>query len=325
MKLCEGFEPHVLDLFSDTDKSMKNWQDYSDLRVHTLADLAIETSGLNLVRLIFIGQDSIDSRYGDYHLQKLKQSIEILENQDIACDLAVWNITVSENFPLSETALWLLKRSESIVFRDNASDIALTKSAIQIGLQKFDLSSVYLLGIKREIDSEALNSGNIGLSVGHQILKYQQEILEMYRNLELAVPNVLLNLDSREYPFAKSDLVSGSTVGKFIGAEFQELEAHEHTDFYHELDSMISQLRNISSVQTSRYHVSISALILGRKVELFAYNEKFAVLTQHWKNPTTLKVQDITYFSIEPILNRSSFLEETAHSWRMEALRFLSN
>ncbi len=324
MKLCEGSAPHVLDLFGDTDKSMKNWQDYSDLRVHTLADLALQSNGLNLVHLIFIGQDSIDSRYGDFHLQKLKQSIEILENQNIACRLAIWNITVSESFPLSETALWLLERSESVVFRDNATDVALKNSAIQIGLQNFDLSSVYLLGINREIDFETRNSGKIGLSVGREILKHQQEIFEMYQDLELAIPNVLLNLDSREYPFVESDRISGLSVGKTIGAKLHELEAHEHTDFYHELDSKLSQLSNLSSVQTSRYHVTISALILGRKVELFAHNEKFEVLTRHWKNSLTIKLKTISYFSIEPILNRSSFLEETAQSWRKETLRFLS-
>jgi hypothetical protein len=317
LQLLQDFNPRILDLFSDLEPSMQNWSDYQDLSTATRDTIGKQIDGHEVVNIVYLAQDSIDSRYGDFHLSRLSEVITGLGHLGIECELTIWNATLSASYPLSKIALKLIKTARAIVFRDCASSAVLESYAIKNISQIFDLSTVYLLREKCLPDDKFERSGAIGLSMGHQILKYKQSISETYRELQLLPPNELLNLDSRVYPFAESDISSGLEIAKTLGVSLNSKNFISDIRFYSDLRRKLDTLKEVRLVQTSRYHVAIASLILERPVDLFAYNEKFNVLSQIWTQSGSCNRGSVSYSHIEPVLKNSMSLSDTLNQWKL--------
>jgi hypothetical protein len=317
LDLMQDCDPYILDLFSGLEPSMNDWSDFEDLNSATMHTIKEQMDGKKRAKVIYIAQDSIDSRYGDFHLLRLAEVITGLEQFGVDCDLIFWNATLSANYPLSEVALKLLKKSHSIIYRDRESGEVLKSYKVRNTSQIFDLSSVYLLKEKiRHIDKRA-TSGAIGLSMGHQILEHRQDIIQTYRELQLLPPNKLLNLDSRVYSFKETDILTGLKIAETLGVSLNPKQPTSEIQFYADLQSKLDSLKGVSLVQTSRYHVAIASLILEQPVDLFAYNKKFDVLFQIWTQSSHFHSGTISYSHIEPALTNPQSLTHALDQWKM--------
>ena len=317
LDLLQDCDPYILDLFSGLESSMSEWSDYEDLNTVTMDTIKEQMDGKKRAKVVYIAQDSIDSRYGDFHLLRLVEVIAGLERFGIDCELIFWNATLSANYPLSEVALKLLKKSRSVIYRDRASGEVLKSYEVRNTSQIFDLSSAYLLKEKIRYNDKCSTTGAIGLSMGHQILKHRQDVIQTYRELQLLPPNTLLNLDSRVYSFAETDILTGLKIAETLGVWLNRKQPTSEIQFYADLQSKLDSLKEVSLVQTSRYHVAIASLILERSVDLFAYNEKFDVLFQIWTQSSQFHSGTISYSHIEPALTNPQSLTYTLDQWKM--------
>ena len=113
LELVNKNETFIIDLFSGTNPSLREWSEFEDINVIRFDQLSNWDHSSRKVKVILLGQDSMDSRYGDFHLIRAKQAIDLVKTSANSVDVAIWNFTLSPKYPVSETALSLFHGSTS--------------------------------------------------------------------------------------------------------------------------------------------------------------------------------------------------------------------
>lgn len=269
----------ILDLFSRLDPGLPNWSHYSDLETVTLENL----ESVRAEALVFLAQDTLDGRYGEFHIERLWQSIEILDSSSPGRGLpvAIWNVTAEKQAQMGMSAQRLLSRASQIIVRDKPGLNWLSSSGFQADVAP-DLASI---GISRalKLQKGATSIGTVDVvSLGWHALEHFEELKQFLQD-EIR-PNILqmFILDERFYKHQPSDVeVSLRLLSKLdmnCWVNIHSLSVTEKTSTNSHLCNMVASISGGKSFTTSRHHASLGRLLSGRSVNVVAYNSKFAAL-----------------------------------------------
>jgi hypothetical protein len=278
-KLFSRREVVFLDLFSGLDKGIPNWSHYSDIATVTPQEL----SSVEARSLVFIAQDTLDGRYGEFHLEKLRQSIEILDSNLSAgvLPIAVWNITAEESNELGPEAKWLLSRASQIIARDASGYNWTSSSGFEAGVAP-DLASVGISEALLVQIGPSTSEPTDVLSVGWQAIEHFEELGKFLEND--VHPSILemFILDERIYRHQPGDLEVSLRLFAQLDTNswvnIHSLGLHEKTSTISHLSNMVASISRGKSFTTSRYHGAMARLLSGKPVNVVAHNSKFSGL-----------------------------------------------
>jgi polysaccharide pyruvyl transferase WcaK-like protein len=327
LKLAQGRKVVLIDIFAGLESSMQEWKDFGDLTVINATDLRSKSLDFSTAKIVILGQDTMDSRYGDFHLLRMLEVIDYLNSQLKKTNLAIWNISLSEKFILSDTSLKLFRMADSIVFRDEITKPVLSLYNINNGIRAFDLSSVAFAKKKKLPFStkKIQESSCIGLALGNQIEDKSKTIIGLIKKGLIPKPNRVFEFDQRKYSMIKSDLEVGASLMNQVKLPFL-LNPNEILDnLDHTIDSMISQLQMSQFLITSRYHVSLACLYLGIPFVVFTYNEKYLILSETFRAEIVGNYDNLTVLEFKHSkVNRYRFKQKTM-TWQKIGRSFFRN
>jgi hypothetical protein len=325
LELTSGTEQMVIDLFTNLHNEMKDWTDFTDINAISIEELrSLRTRGKQIC-VIYLAQDSLDSRYDDYHLLQLQRAIAILKEKSKKVRLAIWNLTASEEYEFSEVAIALLKFSTCVVPRDERSRKMLAKYGANPINEIFDLSSVFLYGIRCHGLNHPRNveSNRVSVNFGHQIVPFKETLISLYSKGILVTPDTVLILDSREYPDLLSDKTMAIDLFRDSGVRYEINEAEDLNEFFFDINQKIESINRSILVQTSRYHVAIAALFFQVNCVLIAYNNKFDVIHNFAKSEKVFEDENISIYDLSDKALDENKIRDSVVRWKEAAEHFL--
>jgi hypothetical protein len=325
LELTAGTDQMVIDLFNNLHNEMKDWTDFTDINAISIEDLrSLRTNGKQIC-VIYLAQDSLDSRFDDYHLLQLQKALEILREKSKKVRFAIWNLTASEEYEFSETAMTLLKFATCVVPRDEVSRKMLAKYGANPINEIFDLSSVFLYGVQSHVLSDPFhfNSSRVSVNFGHQIVPFKETLIQLYSKGILVAPDTVLILDSREYPDVLSDKMMAIDLFRDSGVKYEINEAENLNEFFLDLNQKIKGINGSILVQTSRYHVAIAALFFQINCVLITYNNKFDVIHNFAKSKKVFENEKISIYDLADDALDEIKIRDSVVRWKNIAEHFL--
>lgn len=282
-----NFDVQLVDLHCDLDSNgtQASWSEASLLP--TLKGLSRSIEALrsceNTPIIIFLGQDSVDGRYGDYHIRRV---LDLKASTRTECTLLTWNATFSPTAELVGAVADLLHQSQMVV-RDSQSLMAVEKA----GFQGTFLPDLVIASCERFALITNLTKGSdsdrgsvLGVCLGPQCLSLDSNMILEHLRIELALGDSselqYFEADTRAYSHLPRDLDVAKEI--FRDTASVELTTEWKWEWGKDLDGELVRYANhllqFSSVVTSRQHLSTLCSVLGIPVTCLAYNPKFVGL-----------------------------------------------
>lgn len=286
-----SYQTVLFDLHCDLDSNLQlqSWALYSPWTViegHGGCWDFLENSH-EPVFLLFLGQDTVDGRFGELHIQRI---LELLGQSSVS-ELWVCNATVDPEARLSDPVKNLLSQSQVWV-RDRGSLETLhgAEIAAEMMTDSVVLSANHLAsGFVSRRKTKGRIGFSLGLCIGPQLLAF--EGLHVSARISVLLSNFLSTNYDTSFHLFEGDTRFFENLPRDIDAGRSILESVELVDAVIEhhlewsprnlgslLTSYAEQLLEFDQVITSRQHVAVLCLALGIPVVVLAHNSKFSGL-----------------------------------------------